>query len=59
VKDYKKKIENELYELCNDLIVIIKKLHNSNDSTENQVYYLKMKGDYLRYQAEFLDEDEF
>ena len=59
VKEYKKQIESELYELCSELLDFIKKLYNHNDSNENQVYYLKMKGDYLRYQAEFLDEDEY
>lgn len=49
IKQYKAKIENELTDLCNELIDIIneKMLPMSKDH-ENTIYYKKMKADYLR-----------
>jgi 14-3-3 protein epsilon len=49
LRKYKKKIEFELVELCEKLIKIIDDLllPNSKDP-ENEIYYMKMKADYMR-----------
>merc|ERR1719468_1424789 len=45
-KEYREKVENELRDICND--VLIPKASNA----ESKVFYLKMKGDYFRYLSE-------
>ncbi|KAG0492428.1 hypothetical protein HPP92_005826 [Vanilla planifolia] len=54
IKEYRGKIEKELDEICNG---ILKLLHShlipSASSSDSKVFYLKMKGDYHRYLAEF------
>jgi len=58
VKDYREKIEGELTEICNDILgVLDEHLVPSATSSESKVFYLKMKGDYLRYMAEFSTGD--
>lgn len=52
-RDYKKKVEKELTEICNDILDVLEKnliAHSSTD--ESRVFYYKMKGDYHRYLAE-------
>ncbi|KAG1471689.1 hypothetical protein G6F56_001975 [Rhizopus delemar] len=54
IKEYKNKIEKELYDICNDVL----KLLNENlvpfaDADEAKVFYYKMQGDYHRYIAEY------
>jgi len=54
VKDYKSKIEDELVEICNDILGIIdESLIPNSTSEEAKVFYYKMKGDYHRYLSEF------
>jgi len=54
IRDYKTKIENELLEICNDILSIIEEnLIPNSTSEEAKVFYYKMKGDYHRYLAEF------
>jgi len=54
VKEYREKIEAELTNICNDVLnVLDQHLIPSATSSESKVFYLKMKGDYLRYMAEF------
>lgn len=50
---YKKKIEEELYKNCDEIIHIIKNdvLKSANDN-EAKAFFLKMIGDYCRYIAE-------
>jgi 14-3-3 protein epsilon len=52
-REYKKKVEKELTEICNDILgVLDKNLIASSKSAESKVFYYKMKGDYHRYLAE-------
>ena len=54
IKDYKSKIEEELVEICNDILNIIEEhLIPNSTSEEAKVFYYKMKGDYHRYLSEF------
>jgi len=54
IKEYKEKIENELIEICNDILSIIAdSLIPNSKSEEAKVFYYKMKGDYHRYLSEF------
>ena len=54
VGDLKKTIETELYELCDRVLKLIDDyLLKRASSDESKVFYLKMKGDYYRYLAEF------
>ncbi|KAJ7989150.1 hypothetical protein DPEC_G00316530 [Dallia pectoralis] len=53
VKEYREKVENELKDICNDVLELLKNyLIKNSKNTESQVFYLKMKGDYYRYLAE-------
>lgn len=51
--EYRKKIENELSDICRDVLSLldVHLIPNSTNS-ESTVFYLKMKGDYYRYLAE-------
>jgi len=53
---YKKKVENELTDICNDVLDLLNDflLKNKDISAEEKVFYCKMKGDYHRYKAEYL-----
>lgn len=56
-KDYREKIEKELREQCDEVLQLLDKylIPPPEDETavpEAKVFYLKMKGDYLRYLAE-------
>ena len=58
IRKYKKKVENELEDICSDILEIIKsELIPNSDSQEGKVFYYKMKGDYHRYLAEFQSGD--
>lgn len=54
IKEYRQKIENELANICEDILEVLSKhLIPSAQSGESKVFYYKMKGDYHRYLAEF------
>lgn len=58
VTDYKKRIEQELTEICNDIIGILDQhLIPACNSEESSVFHLKLKADYYRYLAEFSSGD--
>merc|ERR1712070_546013 len=58
VKEYKKKIETELEEICNDILnTLVDYLVPSAEEGESKVFYKKMQGDYYRYLAEFSSGD--
>ncbi|XP_051117544.1 14-3-3 protein 1 [Andrographis paniculata] len=59
VKDYRSKVENELSQVCAGILKLLADhLIPSAASSESKVFYLKMKGDYHRYMAEFKVGDE-
>ncbi|CAA2956702.1 14-3-3 GF14 kappa isoform X1 [Olea europaea subsp. europaea] len=59
VKDYRSKVEGELSEICAGILKILNDyLIPAAVSSESKVFYLKMKGDYYRYLAEFKVGDE-
>jgi len=52
-REYRRKVEKELTDICNDILdVLDKNLIKSSSPAESQVFYYKMKGDYFRYLAE-------
>ena len=52
-KDYRIKIEKEITESCSELLKLIERLLNNTEDAESRIFYLKMRGDYYRYLAEF------
>ena len=58
IKKYKKEIETELKNQCREIIKLLDEfLIPKGKGEETQIFYLKMKGDYYRYLAEFASED--
>ncbi|KAE9595958.1 hypothetical protein Lal_00031019 [Lupinus albus] len=54
IRDYRSKIENELSDICDGILKLLdSRLIPSAASGDSKVFYLKMKGDYHRYLAEF------
>ncbi|EIE82171.1 hypothetical protein G6F47_000619 [Rhizopus delemar] len=59
IKEYRNKIENELYEVCADILALLSDhLIPAAGDGEAKVFYYKMKGDYHRYVAEYATGDE-
>ncbi|VWU51677.1 14-3-3 protein [Hepatocystis sp. ex Piliocolobus tephrosceles] len=51
---YRKKVEEELNNICHDILnLLTKKLIPNTSESESKVFYYKMKGDYYRYISEF------
>ncbi|GBG88170.1 hypothetical protein CBR_g46658 [Chara braunii] len=59
IKEYRAKVESELSNICDSILKLLDTyLIPSASSGESKVFYLKMKGDYHRYLAEFkVDND--
>jgi 14-3-3 protein epsilon len=54
IQEYRKKIEDELTKMCNNVLCTIDShLLKRAEDAEAKVFYLKMKGDYNRYIAEY------
>ena len=54
VNNYKSKVQSELSHVCAGILKLLdKKLIPWASTNESKVFYLKMKGDYHRYLAEF------
>ena len=59
VSDYRKQIEKEMDEVCDEVIEIINKnLVPQSQSAEGKVFYHKMAGDYFRYMCEYKTGDD-
>ena len=58
VQKYKKVVEKELDDICEEVLDLLEKyLIPTAVSIESKVFYLKMKGDYFRYRTEYTPED--
>jgi 14-3-3 protein epsilon len=58
IQEYRKKVEEELTKMCQNVINMIDtQLLKRADEVEAKVFYLKMKGDYNRYIAEYAEGD--
>jgi len=54
IRTYRQQIETELKSICSDILKVLEDNLIATASTpESAVFYLKMKGDYFRYMAEF------
>ncbi|XP_074563856.1 14-3-3-like protein GF14-C [Curcuma longa] len=54
IKEYRSKVEAELGKICDGILKLLDShLVPSASTAESKVFYLKMKGDYHRYLAEF------
>jgi 14-3-3 protein epsilon len=54
LREIKNKVEDEMRKICEDINTVLDKyLIPSSKDSENKVFYLKLKGDYYRYRAEF------
>ncbi|KAK9213993.1 hypothetical protein WN944_005979 [Citrus x changshan-huyou] len=54
IKEDRSKIEAELMEICGGILKLLdQKLVPAATAADSKVFYLKMKGDYHRYLAEF------
>merc|ERR1711920_206553 len=54
IRQYKGKVEDELSSICGSILTLLnEKLVPTASTGESKVFYLKMKGDYHRYLAEF------
>jgi len=59
IKSYRSKVENELTSICKEILSILDNhLIVDSASDESKVFYFKMKGDYYRYLAEFLQQED-
>jgi len=58
IQEYKKRVEDELTKMCNNVITVVDThLLKKAEDNEAKVFYLKMKGDYNRYIAEYASGD--
>lgn len=54
IRGYRSRIESELASICGGILRLLEeRLVPSASATDSKVFYLKMKGDYHRYLAEF------
>lgn len=60
LRDYKTQIERELDTICDEIVDLLdtKLIDSANDNAQSKVFYLKMKGDYYRYIAEYATGDK-
>nr|DAD37781.1 TPA_asm: hypothetical protein HUJ06_008422 [Nelumbo nucifera] len=54
IREYRGRIESELSKICDGILRLLEShLIPSSSAAQSKVFYLKMKGDYHRYLAEF------
>ena len=53
IRLYKVKVQEELENICNEILSLLDNHLLSSPDAESKVFYQKMKADYLRYKAEF------
>lgn len=59
VSEYRLKIEGELKQICQEVLDLLdERLVPKASTVDSKIFYLKMKGDYYRYLAEFLKGKE-
>uniref|UniRef100_A0A0D3EGG1 14-3-3 domain-containing protein n=1 Tax=Brassica oleracea var. oleracea TaxID=109376 RepID=A0A0D3EGG1_BRAOL len=59
MKDYRSKVEVELSSVCSGILKLLDEhLIPAAAGSESKVFYMKMKGDYHRYMAEFKSGEE-
>ena len=59
IASYRQKVEDELKGICDDVLETLDNhLIPNSVNDESKVFYLKMKGDYYRYLAEFQQEED-
>jgi 14-3-3 protein epsilon len=59
IQEYRKRVEEELIKACNRVLSIIDNhLMKRAEEAEAKVFYLKMKGDYNRYIAEYVQGEQ-
>lgn len=59
LKEFKKRLEQEMDEICGEILAYLDNdLVNDKCSKQTFVFYLKMKADYYRYQAEYAEGDK-
>ncbi|MCQ2817283.1 MAG: 14-3-3 family protein [archaeon] len=59
VSNIKETLRKELSELCHRMLMLIDNyLLKKSSNDESKVYYMKLKGDYFRYLAEFMNDKE-
>jgi 14-3-3 protein epsilon len=61
IKIYKKQVEHELDVICKDVLSLLIDIlvKNNTEENESRVFYLKMTGDYYRYLAEFVTDQQY
>ncbi|KAL8601445.1 hypothetical protein ACOMHN_042449 [Nucella lapillus] len=52
------RVEKELGETCDEVLNLLDGLLKLTCTPEERVFYLKMKGDYYRYKAEYKEDDD-
>jgi len=58
IQEYRKKVEDELTKTCKNVLKVIDEdLLKKAEDDEAKVFYVKMKGDYNRYIAEYAEGD--
>jgi len=59
-KEYKKKLEDEIHAVCDELLSLLDDylLRKESYAPDAKVFFMKMKGDYLRYKAEIAVEND-
>nr|AFK34541.1 unknown [Lotus japonicus] len=59
IREFRYMVESHLCNICDDVLNLLdSRLIPSATSAESKVFYLKMKGDYYRYRAEFKTSDQ-